>query len=471
MKKLLFVFLVLVLGIPSCHAQFGALNKLYKSAKSITSKSKKQTKDDFGNKKIIDLLKDAAIDTTSVEYKESLERSKQEYLNENPQLKKMMELQGDTAALNKYLKEQYGGMTNEEIAKKMMGDAKIDFESKEFKAALEKTQKMQGISDDPLYKKIMAEGRTLTKEEATYFNEKYGVDFEYDGMEAYNDSVGVYAQLDGKLKPMSITMCDDISDERPVLDLGQNVIKSYVKDFIGILKKPFADREVVDSVQNYMIYNHQHAEEQFKGVAKFTIYSNREQGFDQQTVNDFRLRRVGDFMEQIDPKNIYVFKVRKGLNCRYMEYMYNKISYKQSELTDYVSKRLIDDGYIDAKINQKLSDDQLYSAMDKLEMEFKIAKLLTMNLNGEKFRYANVVPAAEGVTMKTKVREVTHHVTALEVSLEAEPGEYAFIIRNPEVEEYFKHIGDDEKDEIMRKKLQNFDVSLLNKGAFFFTIK
>ena len=119
------------------------------------------------------MLKDTAIDTTSVEYKESLERSKQEYLNENPQLKKMMELQGDTAALNKYLKEQYGGMTNEEIAKKMMGDAKIDFESKEFKAALEKTQKMQGISDDPLYKKIMAEGRTLTKEEATYFNENY----------------------------------------------------------------------------------------------------------------------------------------------------------------------------------------------------------------------------------------------------------------------------------------------------------
>lgn len=38
---------------------------------------------------------------------------------------KMMELQGDTAALNKYLKEQYGGMTNEEIVKKMMGDAKL----------------------------------------------------------------------------------------------------------------------------------------------------------------------------------------------------------------------------------------------------------------------------------------------------------------------------------------------------------
>ena len=79
-----------------------------------------------------------------------------------------------------------------------------------------------------------------------------------------------------------------------------------------------------------------------------------------------------------------------------MEYMYNKISYKQSELTDYVSKRLIDDGYIDAKINQKLSDDQLYSAMEKLEMEFKIAKLLTMDLNGEKFRDANVVPSRRG---------------------------------------------------------------------------
>lgn len=61
-----------------------------------------------------------------------------------------------------------------------------------------------------------------------------------------------------------------------------------------------------------MIYNHQHAEEQFKGVAKFTIYSNREQGFDQQTVNDFRLRRVGDFMEQIDPKISMYLKFAKA---------------------------------------------------------------------------------------------------------------------------------------------------------------
>lgn len=148
----------------------------------------------------------------------------------------------------------------------------------------------------------MAEGRTLTKKEAEYFHEKYGADFEYDGMEEYNDSIGVYAQLNGRLKPMSITMYNKISDERPVLDLGQNVIKGYVKDFMGFLKKPFGDREVVDSVQDYLIYNHLHAEEQFKGVAKFTIYSNKELDFENLTVNDLRLRKLGDFVEQIDPK-------------------------------------------------------------------------------------------------------------------------------------------------------------------------
>ena len=165
------------------------------------------------------------------------------------------------------------------------------------------------------------------------------------------------------------------------------------------------------------------------------------------------------------------FPALKGLSCRFMDYRYTKISYKQSELIDYVSQRLINDGYIDANINQKLSDNQLYGAMDKLEMEFKIAKLLSMNLNGEKFLYTNEVPAAEGVTMKTNVRKVAQNVTALEVSIEAEPGEYAFVIRDPKVEEYFKHIGDDEKDETDRKRLQNFDISLLDKGAFFFTIK
>lgn len=52
-----------------------------------------------------------------------------------------------------------------------MGDAKLDIDSKEFKDAQEETQKMQGLGEDPLFKKIMAEGRTLTKKEAEYFHE------------------------------------------------------------------------------------------------------------------------------------------------------------------------------------------------------------------------------------------------------------------------------------------------------------
>lgn len=64
----------------------------------------------------------------------------------------MMELQDDTVALKKYMQEQYGGMTEEEMVKKMMGDAKLDIDSKEFKDAQEETQKMQGLGEDPLFK-------------------------------------------------------------------------------------------------------------------------------------------------------------------------------------------------------------------------------------------------------------------------------------------------------------------------------
>lgn len=145
MKKLLFILFALVMGISTSHAQFGTLGKLYKTAKSAAAKNKKQAQDDYGNKKIIDILKASAIDTTSVEYKEAMERSKQEFFNDNPQLKKMMELQDDTVALKKYMQEQYGGMTEEEMVKKMMGDAKLDIDSKEFKDAQEETQKMQGL--------------------------------------------------------------------------------------------------------------------------------------------------------------------------------------------------------------------------------------------------------------------------------------------------------------------------------------
>ena len=65
----------------------------------------------------------------------------------------MMELQDDTVALKKYMQEQYGGMTEEEMVKKMMGDAKLDIDSKEFKDAQEETQKMQGLGEDPLLRK------------------------------------------------------------------------------------------------------------------------------------------------------------------------------------------------------------------------------------------------------------------------------------------------------------------------------
>ena len=316
---------------------------------------------------------------------------------------------------------------------------------------------MAGFQNDPIFKKIMAEQRQPTMQEATYLNEKYGTNFEYEGMEAYNDSVGVFANINGKMKPMGITKCETITDEKPVPDFGQNAIKQYVQDYISLLKKPFADREIVDSAQNYMIYSNKHADEQFKGSAKFTFYSNLETNIRELAVNELTSRKISDFTEQIDPKNIFVFKVHKGIGCRYMEYMYSKISYKQSDFMDYISKRLVNEGYIDANINKNMSDEQLFKAIDKMEFQFKVEKLLATRQNGEKFIYTNIIPPANGVKVSSNVRKVGGHVTALDITIEAEPGEYAFIIRNPEVEKEFKVNG--------------FDISVLTEGAFFFTIK
>lgn len=460
MKKVLSILFILLICIPPCHAQFGALKKLYKSAKEVIKQNQTNThsNDDFGNKRMSEIMKGVTVDTTSIEYKKASAEALQKMYEANPEFKKMMELQGDTLALRKYMQEQYGGLTEEEITKKALKNSGIDYDSKDFQDAKKQTDKMLGFQDDPLFKKIMSEGRSLTKNEAAYFKEKYGVDFEYDGMEAYNDSVGIYAKINGRMIPMSLTKPDKISEDRPGLDLGLNEIKQYVNSYLSALKKPFADREVVDSVQNYMIFNHLHAENQFKETARFIIYSNPEQDADP-TVNDLLLRRLGDFMNPIDPNNIFVFKVHKGISCRYMEYQYSKISYKESELNDYICKHLIDDGYIDASINQKITDEEMYKAMDKLELQFKIDKLMNIINNGEKFIYTNVIPAAKGVSIKTSTRKVGAHVTALDVNIEAEPGEYAFIIRNPEVEEELKKIGG------------NIDISVLNKGAFFFTIK
>ena len=73
--------------------------------------------------------------------------------------------------------------------------------------------------------------------------------------------------------------------------------------------------------------------------------------------------------------------------------------------------------------------------------------------------YTNTIPAAKGVSITSNVRKVGGHVVALDIAIDAEPGEYAFVIRNPEIEEELKQSS------------QSFDISVLTQGAFFFTIK
>ena len=442
MKQLLSILFALTCCTAPCRAQFGALGSILKGAKAANDvrKAKKKAQEELGNKKVKD-----GIDTTSVNYKKA-RAELQKRLDEDPEYKKLQELQNDSVAAMKYFKEKYG----EDFSNPYVND-------KDYQDAYNKAKKMAGFQNDPIFKKIMAEQRQPTMQEATYLNEKYGINFEYEGMEAYNDSVGVFANINGKMKPMGITKCETITDEKPVPDFGQNAIKQYVQDYISLLKKPFADREIVDSAQNYMIYSNKHADEQFKGSAKFTFYSNLETNIRELTVNELTSRKISDFTEQIDPKNIFVFKVHKGIGCRYMEYMYSKISYKQSDLMDYISKRLVNEGYIDANINKNMSDEQLFKAIDKMEFQFKVEKLLATRQNGEKFIYTNTIPPANGVKVSSNVRKVGGHVTALDITIEAEPGEYAFIIRNPEVEKEFKVNG--------------FDISVLTEGAFFFTIK
>lgn len=108
--------------------------------------------------------------------------------------------------------------------------------------------------------------------------------------------------------------------------------------------------------------------------------------------------------------------------------------------------------------------------MVKMEFQFKVEKLVKIIRNKDKFMYSNVVPEAKNVKMTTKSRKIGHF-TALDVNIDAESGEYAFIIRNPEVDMYFKQMVSKEKDEKWLKRLEGFDVSVLTQGAFFFTIK
>ena len=107
---------------------------MLKGAKAANDarKAKKKAQEVWGNTKVKDIRRDATIDTASVEYKKAMAEAQQRMYENNPELKKLMEMQGDTAALKKYYEEKYGGMSQEEMTRKMLEEAGIDYDSKEF---------------------------------------------------------------------------------------------------------------------------------------------------------------------------------------------------------------------------------------------------------------------------------------------------------------------------------------------------
>ena len=455
------MFLLLVLCInANTYAQLGTFSSMYNATKSIkkNKKTKNNADDDWRNKKTKELYKAYAFDTASIEYKQLVAKGQKDIYEEYPEIKNFMELKYDTVALKIYFSEHYSGMSAEEIAKKMAnGEDFIDKNSKEYKEPYEAAQKASTLYDDPIFKRIMEEKRHPTMEEAMYFKEKYGLNYEFNGIEAYNDSIGVYAHIDGKMKIMNVTKCDEITSDRPIPDIGLDRIKSYINDYISVMKNPFADRTIVDSSQVYMIFKHRHAEEQFREKAHFTLYSNTMGDQSEYTFNDYDLRKIGDFSEPIDPENIVVFKVHKGIGCRYLEYMNYKMSYKESEMTDFITKSLVEDGYIDASINQKISDDEFFKAIIIREALFKLNKLHEMYKNKEQIAFANIVSSTKDAKVTFNTRKVGVYVTALDVTVDAKPGEYALIIRKPQVEEELKKVG--------------VAYNGLEAGAFFFSIK
>ena len=472
MKQLFSILFAFSLCAVPSYAQFGVFSKIYKGAKTVkqVQKAKKQAQENYGDQKILDKAASADTSEISKENKKRVEEAQKKAFENDPHLKKMKELQGDTAALNKYLKEKYGGMSNEEIVRKMYEERGMKFDEKEYQDQYSKSQKISEMYNDPVFKKIMKEQRQPTQDEASYFNEKYGTSIGYEGMEAYKDSIGVFARIEGIMKPMSITKSVTTTYERPTPDLGKDEIKKYVQKYINLLKEPLSDRIIADSIYNYIIYNNTHADEQFKGIATFTIFSNPQYQTNM-TVNDLMLRKLADFIEPIDPKNIFVFKVNKGIGCRFMEYRYNKISYRQSELTNYISKHLVNKKYIDAKKNQKKSDEELFKALYELDYKFKDDKLsMTYKVNNRTINLSTI-PPAENVKISSNVRKVGGNITALDLSIEAEPGEYAFIIRDPEVEEELKQTMNETILDNKNKNHQNIDFTVIAQGAFFFTIK
>lgn len=419
MKIRVFSMIMMTVLVTPCHAQFGILTDVLGGMES------------------------------SEEYKKAKERAQKE-------MDSLM-VHGQQYQIPEVSAEQYKKMMEDirKETKKRKKDKKkknkksgMDYSSKESQEIFKRVTRAAELRTDSVYLALVRENRQPTKEEADYLREKYGINAEYQGMNAYNDSTGVFAHIDGKTKPVGITRYETITDERPVPDLGIEEIRQYVRDYMTFLKNPAADKMIADSTQNYMVYKNRHAADQFKGTASFTFYTKQD----------------------VDPKNVFVFRVKKGVGCRYMEYQYSKITYRQSELNNYVSKQLVAEGYVDAKINQKLSDEELFAAIPKIELQFKVEKLLTVRRNNEKFVYTNTVPPAENAKVTTAVRKAGH-VNALDISIDAEPGEYAFVIRDPEAEERLKHIGEDTADEYELGLLRNYDYSVLTEGAYFFSVK
>lgn len=461
MKHLILLLFTLAWGLSPCYAQFGFIKKIGKALKTgeRTVETAPPADNDVYNMKIKDIRKELAKDTTSVEYKKNIEQARKEMEND-PEYQKLIKFCSDSVALRKYVEENYSGLNEEEIRVKSLKEAGMDIDSREFKESMKQAQTMSGFTDDPVFEKIVAEQRQPTEEEARYLNGKYGTNFEYEGMEAYNDSVGVFANIEGKLQSVKLSNYS-ITNIRPMPDFGLDGLKRYLNDFISTLKNPFADREVVDSIQNYLVYGNAHADATFNGQAHFTIYSNLETNTDEMTMDEVLRRQIACFTSSIDPKDIFVFKLHKAFDSRYMEYQYTKISYKMSEMMDYVTQRLETEGYLDANIDRKISGRQLYDVIDNMKEDFKNTKRLMMALGDKKYIYNNAVPEAKNVKISSNTRMVGGHVTALDLCIDAEPGEYGFVIMNQE----------DEKKYRAETKDTNFEMSVLSKGVYLFTVK
>lgn len=467
MKKFFTIIFAFTLCSTVANAQ---TNEYMDYLKKSLNKRKKGINDEMLNKKAIDIInkvrnnKTTVIDTTSAENKEAYES-----MMNNPLFKKIDELKNDSAAMMEYFQQQYGNTSVEEIGKTYG----LEINEQQYKESEKNAAKGWEILNDSIVKKVEKEKRKFTKEEAEYLNKKYGTNiYGTDYEMLYKDSVGVFANIDGKMRPMYIATPENITDKHPIPFCDDiNEIKRYVNGYLSLFKKPFADRVITDSTQNYYIFKNAHANEIFNGNAIFTVYYN--DSFDVQniTLKDILLHQNGFFSEPVDPKDIIIFKVNRGVNCRYMPYMYSLIKYKESELLNYIADRLSQEGYALANINNKLSDEDLYQVINRLEFEFKVEKLIETNLiNRDKYAYSNKIKPAKNVKVSINTRKL-QHVTAQDICIEAAPGEYGIVILNHILDNAIDNAIKEETDERERKLLQNLDISVLDKGAYFFTIK